>query len=148
MEYVPETTTGECAGCGEAIFYNPSPEEDFPWLTETDRYCYEESPHVPTFDIVVTRAGSSNRTADELAAVFIIDVAELAGMTDDGGITEDQPENLKEDYTLACTVEGWCDDPDNSQALSDAVRDWESILCDAGYSVDWDDGYSIYRVAE
>jgi hypothetical protein len=158
--YQPESAEGKCAWCGEKITYKPTGREpytreispgvietspsdwDFPWKSlDSSRVCFEEDPHVPTFDVIITRDGASSRTADELMAVFIMDVDDLRG---EGLRTP----AMGQDMELAAKVEGWLDDPDDSQALHDAVMDWEGYLSEAGYSVAWDDGYVIWRVAE
>lgn len=167
------THTAVCAWCGQPIYWLPIPsqsvlsevvqrglatsgakwsaetgwtdepiEPDMAWLSapttaDDSAECYEENPHTPSEWIVAQRAGSSNRTSDELAAVFVIDTAEIIG---EESLNADQ----KEDYAFAGTIDGWCEDPDDSQALSDMIGTWESYLGDAGYSVVWDDGYWIY----
>jgi hypothetical protein len=144
--YQPQATSAECAWCGQRIAYVPSETEDFPWVSvagfTVDRECFDSNPHVPTFDVLIRRDGAASRTGDELAAVFVLDVH---GMTEEVRALSN---GEREDVELASSVSGWCDDPDDSQALSDAVRDWEHILSDAGYGVAWDDGYQIWRLAE
>lgn len=162
MGYTPESDSGECAWCGEAIEWwndGAEPEPRPAWVTvgQASAECFDGSAHVPTFDVVCQRAGSSNRTADELAAVFIIDTAALIDNDNKGGgfdvlriiegeVHSSLSESQREDIAMAEKVEGWMDDPDDSQALSDACRVWESYLADAGYGVEWDDGYTIFRV--
>jgi hypothetical protein len=146
MTYRPERFNATCAWCGQQIIYVGIGNES-PWATtDGDRTCYEENPHAPDFDIIVSREGAANRTADELAAVFVLDVADIRypGYQDNHLIL---PAEDHEDVQFASEITGWCDDPDDSQRLSDLIPKWEAILSDAGYSVAWDDGYQIWRVA-
>lgn len=86
-------------------------------------------------EIYETREGASHRTADELVDIFL-DAAEWYAQ----GFQ-------RADY-VPRDVTGWCEDPDDSQALHDEVMQGESALADVGLSVHWDDGFVIERVRE
>lgn len=84
----------------------------------------------------VSRDGASSRTADDLCHTFLYDVAALTAYT--------VPE-----WAAALELESsqWCEDPDDSQALSDEANGpAEYALADAGLSVWWNDGYTIERI--
>lgn len=99
---------------------------------EECEYCYEwmewrdSSAHYHAF--YVTREGASTRTADELARVFLEDVAGITTYV----IPADMPD-----------PNGWLEDADESELLSDEIRNAESALGDVGLFVEWDDGYRI-----
>jgi hypothetical protein len=67
------------------------------------------------------REGSCNRTAIELAEVFIGDACHLLKI--------EEPELLEEDQEF----------------IHDTAFEYEGKLNDAGYTVVWDDGYFIYK---
>ena len=67
------------------------------------------------------RVGSCNRTAQELAEVFIGDACYLLSI--------DEPTITEED----------------EEFIHDIAREYEDKLSEAGYSVVWDDGFAIYK---
>lgn len=87
----------------------------------------------------VHRDGAAVRTADELARVFQHDTAALVA----GYVVPEWITALELDRG---TGSAWCEDPDDAQALYDAIADAESALCDVGLSSYWDDGYVIESV--
>ena len=87
----------------------------------------------------VHRDGAAVRTADELAQVFQHDTAALVA----GYVVPEWITALELDRG---TGSAWCEDPDDAQALYDAIADAESALCDVGLSSYWDDGYVIESV--
>lgn len=131
--YVPESTEASCATCGENIEYMPnSPIFEHPWVNVQNHgsgmdICYDEEPHIPTFDVVCRRDGAASRTADELCAVFILDVAWLIIETLHpeyhicGGLLEECPylcllekcpylsARQRDDIVLAAGINGWCE---------------------------------------
>lgn len=108
---------------------------------------------------IAQRVGSSNRSADELCAVFVSDA--LAALQDAG---YDFPRADWEDIdALRAMLDkpsswdgSWLDSEkiwrdDYGVSLADAMRDiCDRTLTDAlgtvGLSVSWDDGYRIYRL--
>jgi len=84
---------------------------------------------------LVTREGASLRTADELAALFVLDAQALGSAVP------------SEDASLAESVNGWIDDEtgETQDELQDAVLRAESELPD-NVSVWWEDGYVIVQV--
>lgn len=116
--YVTEfvTSSSDCDACGEG------------WDLE------EEHRHA----MFVQREGSSHRTADDLAHVFLQDVAALT--------TYEIPKELAE-LEFSYPMNAWLEDPDTAQWLHDeATGAAESALADVGLTVTWDDGYWIERV--
>lgn len=81
------------------------------------------------------REGASHRTADELVDVFL-DAVEFyaAPWRRSEGCPRD--------------VAGWCEDPDDAEALMDEMQIAEGVLFDVGLSVEWDDGFVIERISE
>lgn len=131
------------------------PYDSTAWVASSDNcdYCEDGA----EFDIhrhhfYVSRDGARARTADNLAAVFAVDVAELVGAPDpfaDGGYYgAGTSEDGRVSYRAVEFPEGWCEDADDSQALSDGIQHFESLLADAGLYAYWDDGYVIERVEE
>ena len=106
-------------------------------------------------DVLAQRAGASNRTADELASVFIDDVVcIIRGLKVDG-----QPIHMEDQSHIVIPADvqaamadadahGWCDNADNGQLLSDFIHTAESWLGDFGMMVVWDDGYNIYDTTD
>lgn len=92
-----------------------------------------ESEH--THEMFVSRDGASSRTADNLVAVFLDDVAELTTYVVPEGLAS--PESTE-----------WCDDSDDSEALQDEARIAEDALSDADMFVVWEDGYVIQSIVE
>lgn len=81
----------------------------------------------------VSRDGATSRTADNLAAVFLSDVADLTTYV------------VPSELPFPDSSE-WCDDSDDSEALSDEIANAESALSDVGLFASWDDGYTIQRI--
>jgi hypothetical protein len=73
---------------------------------------------------LIIREGASLRTADELRECFIADAC---------GLLDVNPQ-----------VDAYNED-DRSEALETAVREYETQLGNANYTVVWDDGYVIYK---
>lgn len=88
-----------------------------------------------THEIYETCEGASHFTADELADVFLNACEYCAS-------SWKRPEYCPRD------IDGWCDDPDDSQALSDCIMLGESALGDVGLYVTWNDGFTIERITE
>lgn len=106
-------------------------------------------------ETIAQRVGSSNRSADELCAVFLDDAADAlaaAGSAfptewDDVRALADNSESwegswLRTDLTVPNASEGYS----ASDALRDAVSAAEHALGAIGLTVEWDDGYVIMRV--
>ncbi len=111
--------------------------DDFPKVVfavylEPSEVCGNCGNNLSGYDMLVIREGASQRTADEGAAVFISDSADLLKVE-----LDDATKNLI-DFT------GWLDNPDAEEALFDLVTEWEGRLADAGFVAVWDDGYIIY----
>ncbi len=83
----------------------------------------------------MSREGAASRTADNLASVFLDDVAALT--------TYEVPADI-----ASIDASGWCADSRDSQALADEIIYAEHALAEAGLCVVWDDGYVIERVTE
>lgn len=102
-------------------------------------------------DVLAQREGAAVRTADELMAVFVGDVAAIladAGIDPDAGMLAAIRD--ADAYWEACPNGGWApiEDPDTyslADALGDAVQHAEQSL-PAGVYVWWDDGYVISRI--
>ena len=98
--------------------------------------------------VLSQRAGASNRTADELAAVFLWDAAVLTSPEDkreEWLMMND--ERFTQDMITACqdAIEnGWCSDPENSEYLSELIQTGEGWLSEKNMLVHWDDGFVIY----
>lgn len=160
--------------------YDP---RDFPMhrgVPDPDCYCSEDDgPCEDHLDLLVSREGAAQRTADELVAVFLGDVS---GLWEDARGTAPTGDHydLAADYWQAVSeegdrereraereggfayVSGWAPesgkitradgsvyewaDGEMSQALSDAIPAGESDLADLGLSVQWDDGFIVYRL--
>jgi hypothetical protein len=95
--------------------------------------------------VLVQREGACCRTADQLASVFIEDAWDITkkrpgveSITDDPEV----PDYVKE-AMLDADTNGWCEDPDNGQVLSDYIPVVEGWLSDANMMVHWDDGFVI-----
>lgn len=119
-------------------------------------YCEEGADYgVHRHAFYVSREGASHRTADELIAVFAMDVADLLALPEpwgNDGYYAEEVVTLPNGETVTNPAipypDGWLDDPDLSQALYDSMSHWESLLSDAGLYVSWNDGYVIERVEE
>ena len=102
-------------------------------------------------DVLAQREGAAVRTADELCAVFVGDVAAYladAGIDPDAGMLAAMAD--ADAYWTVCPSGGWApvEDPDAyslSEALADAVRFAEQAL-PSGVCVWWEDGYVISRI--
>lgn len=100
-------------------------------------YC-AEGQEIETDHVHLTycqRAGASNRTADELVAVFLFDVEDCT--------TWRMPADVR---TIAESCDGWLDDPDDAETLRDAMSSADDALSDCGLWAEWDDGYVIGEV--
>ena len=99
-------------------------------------------------DVLAQRAGSSNRTADELASVFIEDVAGIILAMMERGAIDPQPHVvIPDDVTAAmadANLNGWCEEDYSAETLSDFIPTCESWLSDFAMVAIWDDGYTIY----
>lgn len=101
-------------------------------------------------DALVIRAGSSNRTGDELASVFIYDAGVLTATPEVIGDCYDSHNDPRiPDYVHVAMDDadshGWCEDPDNSQTLSDFIAIAEGWLGERDMYAHWDDGVVIYN---
>lgn len=105
--------------------------------SEDCEYCDEGWEYAAghSHEIFETREGASLHTADELADLFLDAVEHYAAP-------------WRRPYYCPRDVKGWCEDPDDSQALHDCIMYGESALDDAGGIVTWNDGYVIERVVE
>jgi hypothetical protein len=124
--------------------------------------------------VLSQREGASSRTADELAAVFLWDAAVLT-FPKERDITHhlngvsycnechmhnckpmeewvmEWDERFTPDMIEACldAIEnGWCEDPENGQYLSELIQTGEGWLADNSMTVWWNDGYVIYDTSE
>lgn len=104
-----------------------------------DVYC-EDHRHTP-----VIREGASQRSGDELAELFLDDGTNLL-------YVKPTTEQLAEIAVVieACdddhaTHGAWLGNDDLREELDDLVRQVEDMLATAGWFVDWDDGYVIWR---
>ena len=88
-------------------------------------------------DIVVQREGSSQRTVEELLRVFIADCAEVTG--------EQRFETLLAEFDEAYAKDNGGYEALCFENLSAIADDAEAWLVDAGYVVDWNDGYIIFE---
>lgn len=100
-------------------------------------------------DAVVIRAGASNRTADELASVFIYDAAALTASAEVIGDCYDSHNDPRIPDEIHAAMDdadehGWCEDPDNSEILSDFIATAEGWLAEHSLYAHWDDGLVIY----
>lgn len=99
-------------------------------------YCEEGSEYGAHYhELYESRMGAAAHTGDELADIFLDAVEAYAAPW------------RRAEY-VPRDVEGWCEDSDDSQVLSDEIQVAEGKLGDAGYCVSWDDGYLIYKVVE
>lgn len=84
-------------------------------------------------------AGASSRTADELNACVVL-AAMRYGWT---------PDDASELRTLAESTDGWADDPDDGQWLSDAgwqAMEYLDSVAPDGYAFTFDDGFYMLAV--
>lgn len=110
-------------------------------------YCTDEGPCESHLEVLCSREGASLHTADELCAIFIGDVEDLRHDVRPWGAAMADAVALAGDYWEAHPSGGWCEDPDMSQALSEAVGAAESVLAsEVGAFVWWDDGYVVGRI--
>lgn len=115
--------------------------ERIPEVTDWTCDCSEDfGPCELHCDVLVSREGASMRSADELSALFVDDVADL-----------DVPVPADVFVTLASLRwDGvWLADDgtgDSADALEWARQAAEDQLGAAGLRVEWNDGYQIYRV--
>jgi hypothetical protein len=131
--------------------------------TMTECECSEDyGPCEDHCEVMAQRAGASTYTADELAAVFLGDVAALFEYYGRPVPTGDHYETAAIYWEATYHDGGWAPDSgavalspvvfarwsdgDLSQWLSDAITGAESDLADLGLSVFWDDGYVISRL--
>jgi len=101
-----------------------------------DETC-EEHRHTP-----VIREGASLRTGDELLEVFVIDAADLLGDGDLPAAWAVVLEACDEDHAVHGA---WLGNDDLREELEEIKRHAEGQLVNAGWTVDWDDGYVIWR---
>lgn len=90
----------------------------------------------------VQREGGNARTADDLAVTFVEDVEDLLGVD----LGAEQLRGLLHDEVGAGCY--WAVDADAAETIRDAV--WhraEPALYEAGYQVDWEDGYVVSRIS-
>lgn len=98
---------------------------------------------------IVTREGSSVRAADDLGHTFLTDVASVLSAWPS---PEFERDTVRIGNALADNGGSWLPDPEDTDGadlrewLQDLIREGESALGDAGYSVWWDDGYRIVRI--
>jgi hypothetical protein len=88
-------------------------------------------------DIVVQREGSSQRTVEELLRLFVSDCFDLTGQQRFGRLLAEFDEAYAKDnggYEALCF--------ENLHGIADDAESW---LTDAGYGVEWNDGYIIYK---
>jgi hypothetical protein len=78
------------------------------------------------------REGAAVRTGDELAVVYLLDVATLTGV-------EIAPDVAR----IVESLDGWTADPADADALQDAV---DRAPLPPDVMAVWDDGYVIYRI--
>lgn len=108
---------------------------------DEDRYC-ENHTH-----IAVQREGASLRTGDELGRRFLEDTIDLlTGPATLGVFVMPRDltvciEQLDEDFADA----GWLDNDDLREEMVEHERHLEGELASHGWSVEWDDGYRIWR---
>lgn len=112
--------------------------------------------------VYAQREGSAVRTGDELAAVYVGDAASIfltsiLAYIDDAtnemivsgpysmtpGVTDAIV--TADDYWEAHPNGGWCEDTDDSEALTDACRTMEDALGAEGFWTLWEDGYIILK---
>lgn len=128
-------------------------------MNETDHvsheciYCGEDHPESAHGEPVAVREGATLRTADDLAVTFLEDVAELYAYTFPDRASTDRlkVEDAANYWRAQLPKGGWLpvdDEGASPDALQDAVFQGEQRLADAGYFVEWDDGYVIVRDAE
>lgn len=90
-------------------------------------------------------AGASNRTADNLNACVILLAMENGWESGPAAFHQE----LK---VLAQNTHGWCDEPDDSQWLSDEARSAEEWLNEhvapEGWSFEFDDGFYLCKIDE
>lgn len=100
-------------------------------------YC-EAHRHTP-----VIREGAALRTGDELAELFIVDAHSL--LHPGGDLPAEWAvvlEACEEDHANGGA---WLTNDDLSEELDSLLCTAEDQLTDAGWTVDWDDGYVIWR---
>ncbi len=89
-------------------------------------------------------AGSSNRTADDLNGCVILLAMENGW--------ECNEVNSQQELRELAQVTGWCEDPDDSQWLSDEARQAEEWLNEhlapEGWSFTFDDGFYLQEIEE
>lgn len=115
-------------------------------------------------DVIAQREGASTRTTDDLVYVFLTDVLAAARDKDirrESGkrmgrtITDNAPDVRQ----LVDAVNYWENDDlwndnygcrwvrdDVDAEIHDGMSTGENVLADLGLSVQWDDGYVIYRI--
>ncbi len=101
---------------------------------------FDDGPCEDHGELLVQRAGASNRTADELLQVFIADAMDLGAELSPYG---------QQVYDEACQALGedrWITDRDLAEALDHLAFQVESYLADL--VVTWEDGYTIVRPSE
>ena len=98
-------------------------------------------------ETLVQREGASCRTADELALLYLFDMAELGqGELSPWGIeARDAAEANLEANRSERSGTAWIDDADLVDSLMDVVLQVESA---SDYLTYWDDGYRIVRPSD
>lgn len=105
---------------------------------DTDTYC-EDHTHTP-----VVREGPSHRTGDELSEQLLEDAADLLypGLP----VTEPEWDACLEQCAEDHAANGrWLGNDDLREELHDLARQAEERLAEEGWTVDWNDGYTISR---
>lgn len=104
-----------------------------------DEWC-EKHRHTP-----VVREGASHRSGDQLAETFVDDGMNLTYVKPTNEQMAEAAvviEACEEDHAVNGV---WLGNDDLREELEALVRKVEGMLTNAGWNVDWDDGYVIWR---
>lgn len=102
-------------------------------------------------EVLAQREGARTRTADELAAVFISDAADLTRNGQEPGHDDSDAYATMLRYWQECPAGGWWDGENKSgytysEELHDASATAEGWLADIDAMVWQEDGYVIFRI--
>jgi hypothetical protein len=95
-------------------------------------------------EILVSREGSSGRSADQLVSTFIDDAVSLGAELSPYG--KDVVARANEAFGKLGPFESWLEDADLAEELRTVADQVETELYTLGLSVYWEDGYTIVRI--
>lgn len=137
LETTPAGHTSEHDGSVYTLWRVESPMRSVVIAQEACADCTEDyGPCERHGETLVMRVGAASRTADELSATFVLDVAGLEGST---LVLSD------EDAAFVNSVDGWLEE-DDSDRLADLRERAEGSLPEGCVDY-WDEGFRIVRAS-